>query len=136
MRLFLVFLAFVSTSYAFRKQTVGVVGKLLCGTEPLVGAEVKLWDEDTGPDPDDLLDSGTTAGDGSFKLSGSETETTNIDPKFKVYHNCNNKWPCKRKVTFTIPDKYINSGSSVGKWFEIGTLNMETIFEKEDRKCL
>uniref|UniRef100_A0A1I8A7R5 Transthyretin-like family protein n=1 Tax=Steinernema glaseri TaxID=37863 RepID=A0A1I8A7R5_9BILA len=135
MRPLVLFLTLIVTVCAFRKQTVGIKGKLLCGDSPLVGAEVKLWDEDTGPDPDDLLDSGTSGADGSFQLSGSETETTNIDPKFKVYHNCNNKWPCKRKVTFTIPDKYINGGSQVGKWFEIGTLNMETIFEKEDRKC-
>ncbi|VDM37082.1 unnamed protein product [Toxocara canis] len=83
-----------------RTQTVGVRGTLLCGGEPLTDADLKLWDEDTGPDPDDLMA------------------------------------PCKRKTVFTISDKYIHAGREIDKWFELGVLNMETIFDGEEHKCL
>ncbi|KHN74237.1 Transthyretin-like protein 46 [Toxocara canis] len=119
-----------------RTQTVGVRGTLLCGGEPLTDADLKLWDEDTGPDPDDLMAVGRTSAEGKFELKGTEIELTNIDPKLKVYHNCNNKWPCKRKTVFTISDKYIHAGREIDKWFELGVLNMETIFDGEEHKCL
>lgn len=49
---------------------------------------VKLWEEDSGPDPDDLLDQGYTDGQGMFNLKGGTAELTDIDPVFKVYHDC------------------------------------------------
>ncbi|KAK6727406.1 hypothetical protein RB195_005229 [Necator americanus] len=78
--------AIVCCCVAVRQQSVGVVGRLMCGDKPAAGVKVKLWDEDDGPDPDDLLDQGFTDAKGEFSLKGSERETTNIDPVFKVYH--------------------------------------------------
>ena len=69
---------------ALRHQSVGVKGKLLCGAAPARNVRVKLWDEDGGPDPDDLLDQGYTNSNGEFALQGGTTETTNIDVVFKV----------------------------------------------------
>lgn len=43
-------------SEAMRQQAVAVKGVLLCGARPASGVKVKLWDEDDGPDPDDVLD--------------------------------------------------------------------------------
>lgn len=36
-----------------RQQAVGVKGILVCGEKPAAGVQVKLWDEDDGPDPDE-----------------------------------------------------------------------------------
>lgn len=109
----------------------------MCGNVPASGVKVKLWDEDDGPDPDDVLDEGFTNNDGTFLLQGSERELTNIDPVFKVYHDCDDGiLPGQRKVKFRIPDKYISAGGRAQKIFEIGVLNLETIFPKEERDLL
>ncbi|XGW02305.1 hypothetical protein V3C99_014388 [Haemonchus contortus] len=117
-----------------RQQAVAITGKLLCGSKPASGVLVKLWDEDDGPDPDDLLDEGRTDSKGLFTLKGTESETTNIDPVFKVYHDCDDGIkPGKRKVKFRIPDSYISPGKVAKRTFDIGVLNLETIFAKEER---
>ncbi|ETN68859.1 Transthyretin-like family protein [Necator americanus] len=129
--------AIVCCCVAVRQQSVGVVGRLMCGDKPAAGVKVKLWDEDDGPDPDDLLDKGFTDAKGEFSLKGSERETTNIDPVFKVYHDCDDGFkPGKRKVKFRIPDKYISSGGLPKRMFNIGVLNLETIFAKEERDLI
>ncbi|KIH59531.1 Transthyretin-like family protein [Ancylostoma duodenale] len=74
--------------YGMRDQSIAVRGKLLCGAKPASNVRVKLWEEDTGPDPDDLLDSGYTDANGEFRLSGGTAELTPIDPILKVYHGC------------------------------------------------
>ena len=88
MKSILVLLALVGVAEALRYQSVGVKGKLLCGSAPAKNVRVKLWDEDGGPDPDDLLDQGYTNANGEFLLKGGTTELTNIDAIFKVYHDC------------------------------------------------
>ncbi|ETN83378.1 Transthyretin-like family protein, partial [Necator americanus] len=195
----------------------------------------------SGPDPDDLLDSGYTDGNGEFRLSGGTAELTPIDPVFKVYHDCDDgikekegnllefmillksadcsvsvddlknpnmlriltlvvllgichamrdqsiairgklicgakpasnttmtpvlalfshedfgngilMAPCgvtlceyteilyikpgKRKVKFYLPKSYITSGKTPKKEFDIGVLNLETIFPKEERELI
>ncbi|VDM66550.1 unnamed protein product [Strongylus vulgaris] len=72
-----------------------------------------------------------------FSFEGSETELTNIDPVFKVYHDCDDeKLPGLRKVKFRIPSQYISSGKSPKRLFNIGVLNLQTIFAKEERRFL
>ncbi|RCN30837.1 Transthyretin-like family protein [Ancylostoma caninum] len=88
MQYIVVLLAIVACCLAMREQAVGVTGRLMCGNKPAVGVKVKLWEEDDGPDPDDLLDQSFTDSSGNFKLKGSESELTNIEPVFKVYHDC------------------------------------------------
>uniref|UniRef100_A0A0N5ATL4 Transthyretin-like family protein n=1 Tax=Syphacia muris TaxID=451379 RepID=A0A0N5ATL4_9BILA len=127
---------------SFRTQSAGVRGTLLCGDKPLVGVKVKLWDDDSdhflisGPDLDDLLQEGTTNGQGKFELSGYTSEMTTIDPVLKVYHDCNDGLPCQRKVEFIIPDKYVTNGPVPEKFFDIGIVNMEAKFSGETRDCL
>ena len=86
----LILFIFLTTALAFRKQSVAVKGRLMCGSVPARGVLVKLFDEDDGPDPDDMLDSGYTDENGDFSLSGDTVEFTNIDPELRVYHSCNN----------------------------------------------
>ncbi|CAJ0603484.1 unnamed protein product [Cylicocyclus nassatus] len=120
---------------ANRKQAVGVKGRLMCDDKPAARVSVKLWEEDHGTDRDDLLDQAVTDDNGNFKLQGYDTEATDIEPVFKIYHDCDNAiLPGKRKVKFLIPYQYIYNGTSPKKLFDIGLLNLETIFPKEERK--
>ena len=80
--------ALFGVALGMRQQAVAVKGILLCGSKPAHGVQVKLWDEDEGPDPDDELDAMYTNSDGSFEVKGSTRELTTIDPVFKVYHDC------------------------------------------------
>ncbi|KHN75277.1 Transthyretin-like protein 46 [Toxocara canis] len=125
-----------SFTKSLRDQSVGVRGMLKCGNKPLNGTTVKLWDEDRGLDHDELLDESVTDSRGYFELNGHTSELTNIDPFIKVYHDCNDELkPCKRKVRFKVPDKFISNGKTVMKWFELGEINMEAVYEDEGRSC-
>ncbi|VDM55570.1 unnamed protein product [Angiostrongylus costaricensis] len=66
-----------------------VRGRLLCGKTPAKDVHVKLVDDDFGPDPDDVLETGFTDRDGFFELAGSTAERTTIDPHLIFYHDCN-----------------------------------------------
>lgn len=106
MKFLIVSLLLVGLTFAFRTQSTGVKGKLMCGSKPAVGVHLKLFDEDngmlvrdllecskwefvTGPDPDDILDQKTTDEEGNFELSGSSMELTPIDPEIRIFHDCN-----------------------------------------------
>ncbi|KJH46779.1 Transthyretin-like family protein [Dictyocaulus viviparus] len=133
-----IFLIFVLGScLAMRQQSVAVTGKLRCGNQPAAGVQVKLWDEDEGIDPDDLLAEVYTDGNGFFNVKGSERELTTIDPVLKVYHNCDDSIKIGlRKVKFRVPKSYISNGGMPRRVFDIGVLNLETIFAKEERDFL
>ncbi|XGW02315.1 hypothetical protein V3C99_014392 [Haemonchus contortus] len=127
----------IGTCLSMRDQSYAIRGKLLCGPRPATNVRIKLWDEDTGPDPDDLLDAGYTDSNGEFRLSGGTAEATPIDPVFKVYHDCDDGIkPGKRKVKFFLPKSYITQGKTAKKEFDIGVLNLETIFPKEEREFI
>ncbi|CAL2044586.1 unnamed protein product [Caenorhabditis brenneri] len=130
-------LILVSRVATFRDQSVAVRGMLICGNEPAANVRIKLWDEDSGPDPDDLLDQGYSSNNGSFFLSGWTTETTPIDPVFKIYHDCNDeRLPTHRKVKFTIPDKYITAGRFPNITMDAGIIQLEFEYMKEERVIL
>ncbi|CAJ0589921.1 unnamed protein product [Cylicocyclus nassatus] len=130
-------LVLIAACYGMRDQSYAIRGKLMCGAKPAANVRVKLWEEDSGPDPDDLLEAGYTDANGEFSLSGTEFETTPIDPVFKVYHSCDDKFkPGKRKVKFLLPKSYITQGKVPKKVFDIGVLNLETIFPKEEREFI
>ncbi|VDM06681.1 unnamed protein product [Wuchereria bancrofti] len=129
MKVVIVLLALLSGVVSFRSQSVAVRGRLMCGSNPASNVRIKLWEEDSGPDPDDLLDQGYTDQNGDFLLQGDTVELTPIDPVFKVYHDCDDGLkPGKRKLKFKIPQSYITNGKTPKKVFDIGTLNLETIF--------
>ncbi|KAI3416170.1 hypothetical protein GPALN_005717 [Globodera pallida] len=122
---------------AMRQQAVAARGQLRCGDRPASGVKVKLWDEDDGPDPDDVLDEAFTDMSGSFQLGGSTRELTNIDPVLKIYHDCDDGiMPGQRKVKLRIPDKYITNGGVARRTFDVGVLNLETVFAGEERKLI
>uniref|UniRef100_A0A8R1DS78 Uncharacterized protein n=1 Tax=Caenorhabditis japonica TaxID=281687 RepID=A0A8R1DS78_CAEJA len=132
----LVFLL-ATVAHGMRDQSIAVKGRLICGDKPAGNVRIKLWEEDSGPDPDDLLEAGYTDANGEFQLSGGEAELTPIDPIFKVYHDCDDKYiPGHRKVKFLIPKSYITQGKVPKKTFDLGVLNLETIFPKEERELI
>ncbi|KAI6185882.1 hypothetical protein M3Y98_00072500 [Aphelenchoides besseyi] len=118
-----------------RLQGVSVRGRLICGSRPLVGVQVKIVDVDKRPDKDDLMGDVQTADDGEFHISGATREQTQIDVLMKIYHDClDDEKPCQRKTVFRIPPQYYNNGTFT-EWFDIGTLNLEINFLGEERDC-
>uniref|UniRef100_A0A915ERU3 Transthyretin-like family protein n=1 Tax=Ditylenchus dipsaci TaxID=166011 RepID=A0A915ERU3_9BILA len=94
----------VDSSLGFRVQSVAVRGQLYCGDKPAANTLVQLYDEDDGPDPDDMLDKVYTSEDGSFELKGDTMELTNIDPEIRIYHDCAMHLPlCKRNGSLEFP---------------------------------
>ncbi|CAD6193775.1 unnamed protein product [Caenorhabditis auriculariae] len=135
----LVLLCLASTTAALvgRTQASGVRGKLICDGKPAAGVVVKLYDDDRGLDADDLMASGKTNANGEFELSGHEDETTPIDPKLNIYHDCNDGIkPCQRKFTIKIPDSYITPGKVAKKIYDAGTIQLAGKFPGEGRDCL
>ncbi|KAI6238557.1 hypothetical protein M3Y99_00679400 [Aphelenchoides fujianensis] len=124
-------------------QAVAVKGVLYCHDQPAKNTLVKLYDIDE-PDMDDLLDKKYTDDDGSFFLSGYETEAsrcitiiTSIDAQLNIYTDCEDDWtPCQRKISIKIPDKYITKGQTAKKVFDAGQLNLAGKFRGETRDCL
>jgi len=125
----------VFSAFAVLQQSVGCKGKLLCGAKPASGVRVALWDEDSGPDPDDKLSESHTDSQGMFELKGTTHELTTIDPVCKVYHDCDDGIkPGKRKIKFKIPDSYVTRGETPERIYDIGTINLETKFPNEERE--
>ncbi|CAD6193117.1 unnamed protein product [Caenorhabditis auriculariae] len=137
MREILLITLLVGSLYAFRTQSTAVKGKLMCGNRPAEGIHVKLFDEDDGPDPDDILDQMLTREDGTFSLSGSSMELTPIDPEIRIYHDCNDHGkPCQREWVIRIPNKYITSGPSAIQVMDLGNMNLEVELDNEGRSCI
>ncbi|CCD69940.1 Transthyretin-like family protein [Caenorhabditis elegans] len=119
-----------------RDQSSAVRGKLICDGRPASGVLVKLWDKDT-LDSDDLLDSGTTDGNGDFHLAGWTKEYTPIDVKLNIYHDCNDGIkPCQRKFGIKIPDSYTSSGKVPKKVYDAGVIQLAGSYPGESRDCI
>ncbi|KAL7078406.1 hypothetical protein ACQ4LE_001992 [Meloidogyne hapla] len=128
-------LLFISLSEAFRQQSVGIRGRLMCGDKPDAGTKVKLWNKKIGRD-DQLADANTDA-NGNYVLQGGKGALLSMDIHFKIYTNCNRGiLPCQRKIDLVIPSEYVTRTSDVQKWFDGGVLNMEFKFPDESTSCI
>ncbi|VDK17603.1 unnamed protein product [Anisakis simplex] len=108
-----------------RTQSVGIKGVLTCGNQPASRVLVKLYDDDRGRiDTDDLMAKGYTDSRGYFQLVGHSDEFTTIDPKLNIYTNCEKGLSCTRKITYTIPDAYISSGTKPARILDMGRHNL------------
>jgi len=132
--------ALVSCIHA-KNQGAGVRGTLMCGNVPLNNTVVKLWDINTLL-PDTTLGCVRTDSRGNFNVSGFANDITSLDPMLKIYTDCNDKTlyglvskPCQREIKMKIPQSYINTGTTITKWFEFGVMNMEIKQKSEERKC-
>lgn len=103
-------LSLVSSSLALlgigRTQSVAVTGRLICNGQPASNVKVKLYEKESSKYPpaycitcqpltgihsafDVKMAEGVTNQNGEFRLSGSKTEISTIDPKVNIYHKCN-----------------------------------------------
>ncbi|KAK0421333.1 hypothetical protein QR680_015182 [Steinernema hermaphroditum] len=133
---FVLLVLLVVGSEAFRQQSVGIRGRLMCGDKPLGNTKVKLWNKNKIGTDDQLADAKTDAS-GNFELSGGVGSIFGMNVHFKIYHDCDDGIkPCQRKVDLKIPNQYITRTSNVQKWFDAGVLNMEFKFPDEERSCI
>uniref|UniRef100_A0AC35TZV4 Transthyretin-like family protein n=1 Tax=Rhabditophanes sp. KR3021 TaxID=114890 RepID=A0AC35TZV4_9BILA len=120
-----------------RKQTVGVKGKLLCSGKPASGILVKLYDDDSGIDTDDLMAKTKTDNSGTFSMSSHAYEIMTIDAKINIYHDCEDGFmPCQRKLTVYVPDKYVFSGDHADEFYDAGVIELSGKFKGETRDCI
>uniref|UniRef100_A0A915EB29 Transthyretin-like family protein n=1 Tax=Ditylenchus dipsaci TaxID=166011 RepID=A0A915EB29_9BILA len=131
-----------SIAHAFRQQSVGIRGKLICGSEPLKNTHVKLWNKNH-LGTDDQLAAGKTDSDGRYELSGGVGSLFAMNVHFKVYHDCDDlmagglvEEPCQRKVNFKISDDWVTRTATPDKWFDGGIMNMAFKYGDEERSCL
>ncbi|KAI6185230.1 TransThyretin-Related family domain [Aphelenchoides besseyi] len=110
----------------------------MCGAEVAKNVVVKLYDQDVLPDPPDLLDSDRSDQNGEFKLKGSTDEPTQIEPMLRIYTDCNDQklTPGLRAITFFVPYEYVTDRGEVPRYFDMGTINLETRFSGEKREVL
>ena len=128
--------ALVCATFAFRQQSVGIRGRLMCGDKPLADTQVKLWNKNK-IGTDDQLAAAKTDAQGNFQLNGGVGSVFGMDVHFKVYHDCDDGIkPCQRKVDLTVPDQYVTRSENVQKWFDAGVMNMEFKFPDEERSCI
>ncbi|CAD5229255.1 unnamed protein product [Bursaphelenchus okinawaensis] len=136
MKIVLLLLVVVTVAQAFRQQSVGIKGTLLCGKVPLKDTQVKLWNKNK-LGTDDQLAAAKTDANGKFELQGGVGSMFGMNVHFKVYHDCDDgAVPCQRKVDMGIPSQYVTRTEKVDKWFEAGTINMEFKFPDEERSCI
>uniref|UniRef100_A0AC35GGW7 Uncharacterized protein n=1 Tax=Panagrolaimus sp. PS1159 TaxID=55785 RepID=A0AC35GGW7_9BILA len=138
---FLVFVIFVSSFFIFgtaiNTQSSGAKGILQCNSMPEANTIIKLFDDDSGIDDDDLMGSTRSNKDGKFEISGYEDELTPIDPKLIIYTDCNDgPKPCQRKITVKIPSIYITSGKIAKKIYDAGVIQLSGTFPGEERDCI
>ncbi|KAL6736210.1 hypothetical protein Aduo_006590 [Ancylostoma duodenale] len=138
MQIFILLLLFPTCSAILdligRKQSVGVSGKLTCNGIPAQGIKVKLYDDEIFADR--KLDQDRTDEKGSFKLAGTAREVSPIDPHLNIYHKCNYRGPCYKKITIQIPPEFIAGGESVERCYEIGTRELATQSKKQTTDCI
>uniref|UniRef100_A0A1I8BM51 DNA primase n=1 Tax=Meloidogyne hapla TaxID=6305 RepID=A0A1I8BM51_MELHA len=54
-----------------------------------------------------------------------------------IYHDCDDGIkPGSRKIKFKIPNSYVTEGQNPKKVFDLGTLNLETVFASEERELI
>ncbi|RCN35398.1 Transthyretin-like family protein [Ancylostoma caninum] len=135
-----ILLLLISTCYGLwfigREQSIGVKGKLVCNGMPAEGVKVKLREKEIFLDRE--LDQGETDAHGEFKLWGSAREISKIDPQLNIYHKCNYRGPCYKKLSVGIPSKYIVKGNKVDldKYYDIGTLELSMKTKGQTIDCI
>ncbi|GMS78454.1 hypothetical protein PENTCL1PPCAC_629, partial [Pristionchus entomophagus] len=118
-------------------QSAAVTGTLLCNGRPVGNVKIRLYDDDSGPDLDDLMAEGVTDGQGRFSLRGTTDEALTIDPKINIYHDCNDGiTPCQRRTTIFVPNSYVTQGTNPTKTYNAGVIELAGRVDGEDRDCI
>ncbi|EFO95589.1 hypothetical protein CRE_08800 [Caenorhabditis remanei] len=115
-------------------QAVAVSGKLTCNGKAASNIKLKLYENEIIIDH--LMAEGHSDSNGEFKVSGSKSEITTIDPKLNVYHKCNYNGLCYKKFTIKIPKDYVNKGKEAERTYDVGTLNLANKYPGESTDCI
>ncbi|VDN21935.1 unnamed protein product [Gongylonema pulchrum] len=90
MQLLIVLISSVCGTFAFRQQSIGVKGQLVCGSKPLSDARIKVWNKNKIGTDDQIIDVRTDAG-GYFNATGGIGSFFDMNPHLKIYHTCNHE---------------------------------------------
>ncbi|KAH7726448.1 TTR-8 protein [Aphelenchoides avenae] len=115
-------------------QAIGVTGHLLCNDHPARNVLIKLYDHDTFT-LDDLMAKGRSDSHGYFHIEGHAHEISRVTPKLNIYHDCDDMWPCQRKLSIYVPKHFITSGRHAHHYYDIGVIELAGEFEGESRDC-
>ncbi|VDO75941.1 unnamed protein product [Onchocerca flexuosa] len=113
-------------------QDITVIGKLTCGTKPISGVQLQIWEKDPGNDPDDLINTAFSDAKGAFRIYGQEIEATTIEPYLVTKHNCHNG---AINPNCTVIDEYTIPKEFVGKTYNMHTINLSTAGMSHIEKC-
>ncbi|VDN51716.1 unnamed protein product [Dracunculus medinensis] len=126
---------FISFTAAFRQQSFGIRGKLICGHSSAEGITVKLYNDKAIGFNNQLAET-RTDGDGNYELTAATDSIFSMEPYLKIYTNCNRGFnPCKREIKLEIPSDYVTRTSTIQQWFDGGIINLQFKFDDEERKC-
>uniref|UniRef100_A0A915C5D9 Transthyretin-like family protein n=1 Tax=Parascaris univalens TaxID=6257 RepID=A0A915C5D9_PARUN len=114
-------------------QSTAVKGVLMCNNESAANVKLKLYDDDIGID--DLMVQGRTDAYGHFALEGHTAKFTAIGPKLNIYHTCEHKKACSRKVTFRVPKAYVSKGKIPKKVYDMGVIQLALKYKGESVDC-
>ncbi|CAJ0597893.1 unnamed protein product [Cylicocyclus nassatus] len=117
-----------------RTCTLPLEFKKLKERKPATGVKIKLYDVE--PLKDRKLAQTKTDKDGSFTISGTAKEFSKIDPQLNIYHKCNYKGPCYKKLSIKIPSKYISKGEKVKQYLNIHTMELGLKIKGQKTDCM
>ncbi|CAJ0606330.1 unnamed protein product [Cylicocyclus nassatus] len=131
----LTFLCLLSSCYCWElgwEQSTGVKGKLLCNRKPVNDARIWIFEREPLNTVRLINKQPAKPGKfGKFKIEGTATEVTEIDPYIMVIHWCT--WNKERtKFCIDIPSKYINKGRKVKTYYYLALeLTEERVIQKK-----
>ncbi|KAK6045752.1 Transthyretin-like family protein [Cooperia oncophora] len=117
-----------------REQSVAVTGRLICEGRPAYDVKVKLYDKEVVLDS--KLGQTRTNRNGEFRVSGHKREFSTIDPKVNIYHKCNYRGFCYKKLSISIPRNFVSDGATPRSTYDIGTINLANKFKGESIDCI
>ncbi|CAJ0569187.1 unnamed protein product, partial [Mesorhabditis spiculigera] len=119
-------MTFLTLDIKVAGETEGIA---VCQKKRLSNVKIELWDRDT-LDPNDLLSTVFTNGDGEFTITGGEDEVGKIEPFIRVTHNCKTKPYCQRIGDFEVPQEKIDGT------YDMTYLTLDIAVSGEKEKCM
>ncbi|VIO93373.1 Transthyretin-like family protein [Brugia malayi] len=121
-------------------RSTAAKGILLCGNTSANDVKVRLFRK-ASDDIGEVLSTNQTTLNGHFQIEGDTVGRTeqDIDPVIRFYHRCDDDLKKDLKKigyrTFAIsyPKEYVTIGRVPRKPFDIGKLNLQIIYPRENR---
>ncbi|CAD5212768.1 unnamed protein product [Bursaphelenchus okinawaensis] len=108
-------------------RSIKIEGILKCSKEPLVGAVIRVFKNNT-EDLGQVIATGKTDSTGKFSVEGDTARfsaaESEIEPFLRIYHQCEEKKSYKR-VQLQVPKDFVSLGKMPRRTYNIGLLNLE-----------